>query len=269
MIGYGLGFRRDTHATHDGDARAYLDSLPPPTEGSVRQPISFLEQVGGVLDQRQTSTCVGQAAKRAVDLRAAALGLTIPSGSATAARNLALEIEARLDGRAGAPLEDVGCEPSLLVQALRTYGVPSETSCPFGPDTLTKRLTLAELEDADKRLPVFVRAFRGITSTGAQRLEDVTAALGQGFPVMLAICASTSAFQQCGPDDVLTAWASSKGTDHMVQLVEYTATGFTLCNSWGPSWGRGGLASVDAGLVAAADHLFIVDLSSTPEGATP
>lgn len=255
---YGLGFRRDTHATHDGDAAAYLASAP----NSGKRPAAYLDQVGGVLDQEQTSTCVGQAIKRAVDLRAAALGLTIPSGSATAIRNLALELEAKLDGTSS-PLTDVGCEPSLAVQALRTYGLPSETACPFGPDTLTRPITLAELEDADKRVTIFVRQFRGVAATGDDRIVQVRQALDAGLPVILAVRASTPEFQgyQGG---LLTAWTQG-GTDHMVQLVDYSDDGrIVLLNSWGEAWGAGGCALVDGSFVKAADHLFIVDIGATP-----
>lgn len=254
---FGRGFKPDTHATHDGDAAPYVASLV----GGLAQPITYLAQVGGPLDQGQTSTCVGQAIKRAVDLRAAALGLHVPSGSATAIRNLALQIENRLDGVLGAPLRDVGCEPSLAVQGLRSYGFPSEASCPFGPTTLTQPISLSELEDADKRLPLFVRAFRGVTSAGTRRLQDVSDALSKGLPVIMAVCASTPQFQ--AGTGILTAWPKGMQTDHMTQLVESNDDGFILLNSWG-SWANSGLADVDGSFVEAADHLFIVDLSESP-----
>jgi hypothetical protein len=263
----GLGFRRDTHATHDGDAGPLLASLP----SASKRPIAYLEQVGGVLDQGQTSTCVGQAFKRAIDLRAAALGLSVPSGSAAAIRNLALQIENRLDGKLGAPIEDVGCEPSLAAQAFRTYGIPSEAAYPFDPARCTDPITLAELEDADKRIALFVRQFRGITATGDTRLAQVRQALDAGMPVVLAVNASTPEFQNYEAGTVLTAWAQGE-PDHMVQLIDYADTqsgSFDLLNSWGPTWGAArlgapGRALVDGQFVQASSHLFVVDVGATP-----
>jgi Papain family cysteine protease len=257
---YGLGFRADVHATHDGDAGAFLASA----SAAAGRPSQYLDQVGGVLDQGQTETCVGQAFKRAIDLRAAALGLSLPSSSALAIRNLALQVEQRLDGVSGQPLTDVGCQPSLAVQAIRTYGLPSEAAFPFDPAHTTDKLTLSELEDADKRVGVFVRQFRGITATGSDRIVQVRQALDAGMPVVLAVNGSTPEFQSYQGGGLLTAWTQGR-TDHMVELIDFSDDGlFDLLNSWGPSWGAGGRASVDGPFVQASDHLFVVDIGATP-----
>lgn len=162
----GTGFKPDTDATHDGSARDFLGAQRITPGGPVR----FLDAIGGVGNQGATSTCVGWAFVECIALRAAALGLSLPRGSELGVRNLALELEAVANGKAGAPITDTGCQPSLAVQGIRQYGLPTQAAFPFDPAHSTDRLTLSQLEAADKLVPLFVRGFYGITDTGESRI---------------------------------------------------------------------------------------------------
>ena len=254
-MGYGFGFRPDTRLTHDGDAGAFLAGL-----SSTRAPIAFLAQVGGVLNQGQTETCVGQAFKRAIELRAAGAGFAIPPGSALAIRNVALQLDQVAAGTADEDLVDEGCSPSVAVAGIRQFGFPLETAFPFSAEHAADKVTLGELESADRWLPLFVDQFRGIVATGDARLVQVRAALAGGMPVPLAVNASRGAFQTPGSGPI-DAPAPGTKTDHMVQLVDFREDGgFLLLNSWGTGWGDSGLKWVTPAFVQAADHLFVVEL---------
>ena len=259
----GLGFARDTVATHDGSATPLLRAALRGCSDTIR-PVDFLTAIGGVGDQGQTESCVGWTFVEVVALRARALGLDLPRGSELGVWALARQLAGQAEGFTQRYLHDEGAQPSLAVRGLREYGMPSQASLPWDPSGVTKKVSLGMLEAADATVPLLVHGFFGITTSGEEKLDEITAALRTGHPVAIAVCASTSEFQNAGPTTPpLPAWDQSLAPDHMVSLVDYDTDGnFLLLNHWGASWGNGGLAWVSSAFVAGAADLFVVDVGA-------
>lgn len=266
-MSYGAGFRPDTYAKPVHVASALLGAATP-----AGRPISYLSQIGGIKNQGQTETCVAFTFVECIALRAAALGITTPRGSETGVYTLSLQLEQAFQGDTSQPLVDMGSQPALAGQGIRSFGVPSSLIRPFDPVDVTRKLSFADLLLADATLPLVVSGFAGISEGGDARVAKVVQALGTGIPVALSVPASSSEFES--PDgQVLTAPTTWKADNHMVQLVDFrpkvslASVGtyeFLIMNHWGPNWASQGLAWCDESFVQYSESLFIVDLTAKP-----
>lgn len=271
LIRSGTGFQPDTHATHDGSARDFLGAQ----QGTPGGPVRFLASIGGVGDQQQTESCVGWSFVECIALRAAALGLSLPRGSELGVRNLALELELVALGTPGLALTDRGAQPSLAVQGIRQFGLPSQAAFPFDPAQAARRLGLGDLESADKTVPLFVKGFYGITDDGDARITQIRQALAADIPVALAVYSGSAAFQAPNDPDmnptsrgIIGAPLSYRSPDHMVELVDVRdgdqGAEFLILNHWGRQWGTDGLAWCDESLVQVSSALYVIDIEAKP-----
>jgi len=236
----GLGYLVDPVDERDLNARALFGarrSLPDEAHG-------LLDCLSGVYDQGPSQGCVGQAIGHAIDVRLRKMGRwDAPKVSRGGVYKLA-----RALGRPSAeiPLVDEGSYPRLAMKALRVYGVPTEARVPTDLDTINEELPWDALKEASA---FTLNAFWRIDAMGKGGIEDMCQALVNGYPVPFGLVVD-KAFSNHTGKKVLGAINQAEAIGgHMMFAVAYrTEKGrrvFTIVNSWGVTWGDGGLCEAD------------------------
>lgn len=149
--------------------------------------------------------------------------------------------------RGGSPV-DTGTTFADVVEAVRKYGVVSESQFPYDPTRFTVRPPPGHCLDADL---VVVD-----TPECAKRHLDA------GRPVAIATTLSTSALGQTTLWNGMIPWKGSRTTGHVVVAVGYYGygthnSGFIVDMNWEPWWGMRGLGALpsryfESGLVVTA-----------------
>lgn len=234
----GLGFNEDivkvppqTHEDLFGVHYAYVgvtDTTPP-----FFTSLGLLALIGGVRSQLSSSSCVAWALMQAL-----ALCIVGQTGQPLELSALFAYLVARLEllrelGTPGAPLEDTGSQPSMLVAGLARMGLLKESEAPFtdDPAVLNAAETITQAAAATPRIPVVIDAYALIDApAGPARILAVRQALSayNGAAVCLAISVD-AAFDNADGFTILTApdLSTYRGS-HMVTLIGYfTVTGVT------------------------------------------
>lgn len=227
----------------------------------------------GIQNQKQVGACEGFGHSSGITLRSAIMGKPIPLASAVGLYQCALMIQ-RMPNADGSlpPLEDTGSEPSVIQQALQTYGIASKATWggdPPTPESIIIQPTLKQLEAAQTYLLVGMYA---ITSTGDQYLEDLMTAWANGYPTTGAIAASSSTFNNY-TGGILSAMDSN--VDHCTLWIGGKWDGKSPsslvgigCNSWGdgqegdPAWGESDAPGIAAGMYRG-DASFLTKYSQS------
>jgi hypothetical protein len=261
-MAFGRGFRPDTLVTHDGSADAYLGTAAP---SAGKRLVDYLPSIGGVGNQGSTESCVGFAFRETIGLRAAALGLSVPLGSALGIYAGTRQLEQAFGKVTDQPLTDSGSSPALAVEFIRRFGLPSEAAFPFDAAKVCDKLTLADLETADKTVPLFVRGFYAITSEGDALIAQCKQAIDTLHPVALAVCSATGDFE--AGNGIIDAPPTPRTTDHMIELIDHregaNGTEFLILNHWSTAWRQGGMAWCTSAFVQAANNFFVIDIGAT------
>lgn len=245
----GYGYIQDDHdKTQDPTIRALLGArLRDATSHSLE---GFITELW---DQGPSSSCVGFAFARGIQLRCAKLGTPIVRPSATAIYTSALAIERKLYGKPSDHLQDRGSQPYLAVQGMVEWGIPADSQWPVGgfdPDKVTDEPTLDMLQNAS----LFeLQQYYRIDTEGSTRLDDIRRAISEGYPVVIGAQVD-KAFEQYNGRGVLTAANPNELVGgHMTCLVGWTEDGlFRWINSWGNGWGDGGMFTTDEAYLTAA-----------------
>lgn len=281
-----LAARAGMPGFHILKAKRNLGATPIPND--ITANCAFLQASAGgpgIQDQHQVGACEGYAHSSGVTLRAAIQKKPIKLVSAVGLYQCALIIQ-RAPNADGSlpPLSDDGTEPTVIQQAMQTYGAASKAiwgGDPPTPASIIVQPTLAQLEAAHTFLLVGMYA---ITSTGDQYLRDLMTAWANGYPTTGAIAASSSTFNNytggvlSKMDDQVdhaTLWMGGKwdGTN-VSSLVGVGA------NSWGdggegdPAWGESDAPGIQAGmyrcdasfLSAYSDSTFVLDVVPVTTG---
>ncbi len=215
-----------------------------------------------VLDQNECGSCVGHAIACAVATSFARLGT--PLGFVPSPRSV--YCLARCIDRQGPadPLTDEGSMPNQAVRSLSEWGVrPMLLPSPLGFNSdcdatnVNDEPTLGDLEQDATSL---VLGQYEIDSFGAQRVEDLCAALASGFAVTCAVSAGNETWQ---------GWKPSRGplgAQHPVELDHYvwfcgyrTANGkriFRIRNSWSHEWGDSGEIEIMEAFVSQIGDVY-------------
>jgi len=254
----GTGYVRDLHVFHDG-------ALVGAPRAVGQQPDDVLTDAD-VGNQGRTEKCVGFSLTRAVLLAARILGLGEFLGSESALVNMTNGRRNVLLGLPNAPLVEEGCQPSLAVDCIRRYGLPSQGAFPFSGATSLDRVDLADLLDARKRIGLFVTSWNGIAGNGDAMVEQCRAVLRAGIPIPVALCSSRPEYQNAGSAPV-DAPSSYQPTDHMNLLVRALDDGnFKILNSWGLDYGVRGCLIGTPGLIKSCDARYAATISKeTPQ----
>ena len=228
---------------HAFKAARGLGVAPLPLKTNNRQYMIPAKGGPGILDQGQTGSCEGHAHASGFTLGAAMQGAPVALRSPIALYTLA-RIAGEVPNASGElpALKDEGTEPSLVLQAAQTWGVPSATdwgNYPADPATINLAPNLAELE-ASTAFKLSGAYF--LTSQGEQFCRDVMTALDEGYVCTGAIAASSTTFNNY-TGGVLGALDTD--IDHATLWVDFEWDGTNMSslvvygvNSWGLLWGE-------------------------------
>lgn len=251
------GWKADEPDERDWKAGAFFGA---PTALPVES--SLAEYVDDVNDQKWTSSCVGQALGKALQVRLRRIGFMLAfipsfSGIYTIARRIGMKDPE-------AELVDDGCFPRDAMTGIKEMGVPSAAVWPFDPDKINQELPWDALQDAT-RFRVF-QWFR-ITAFGASRSDAIAQAIAKGFPVIFGLRV-WSAFLSFTGDSVIREPGKDDAGGHMMTIVGYRtgADGkreFQILNSWGLGWGDRGLCWIHEDVLSGirASDFYVIQVS--------
>lgn len=250
----GFGHVPDLPDDRDFKARALFGArkgVPP--EASLENCVSI------IVDQENTSSCVGQAIGGAVDTRLRRLGRwDAPLVSRQAIYTFARALDR---GTKTEPLADVGSMARLAMKGMKTWGVPTAHRWPFDPSKINDDLPWDVMQEASAYT---LEAWWRIDSGGKERIEDICQALAAGYPVVFAVDVDTAFLDHKGakPFGALDPTKSVGG--HMLYAVGYkTVNGERLIrcvNSWGTGWGDAGFFWVREVFFARAMDLYVIQI---------
>lgn len=229
----GTGHLADVYDPRDWTTRGMLGAPV-----SVPAESSMVKHVRGIHDQGSSNSCVGQALAMAIDVRTRKLGLVRAEPSA-----LAIYTMARALSRAQAdePLLDFGTYPRNAMKALKEHGATREELWPFDFNNINAELPWDVMDDASAGR---VAAWYRVSTIGRDRITDMMNAISKGFPVVFGT-AVDKRFAEFTGREVFQEIGSKTNGAHMLCAVGYrtNAAGvqFEIVNSWGTSWGFGGM----------------------------
>lgn len=241
-----LGFRDATSAA--SLMSMVLDSLGP-----------------GILDQVNTSSCVGHAHCGASMTRFVALGNPVPYRlSPVCFYDLARLVD-RVPNSYGVfpPLQDQGSMPSSCIRGAAEWGVCSYSARPTDASSINDEPKLLELEQGEQ---VVIRGAYEIFATGQSRHDQVQLALANLFPVTIATIVDPAFEAWRGGNPIQPPDLSQGLGGHDIYLVGYETMSdgsvvYNIANSWGTGWGEQGFGRVSAAWVDAAMDLIVMDVN--------
>lgn len=216
----------------------------------VRGPV--LEQVG--------QSCVGCALARAwymsLRLQGGQAGDT-PMASPPWGYSIALAQE--YAGHSAAPKAnlDRGCYPRLAMQAIRAMGMATSDQLGWGlVDEPRRRVytptPIVQMQAYDQRGFEYFR----LTGTGDDRVQQVSAALRAGLPVVFGVYVDSDYCNHVGTKPIRTVNSGAILGGHMQAVLEVEPTGIVLVdNWWGPSWGYHGVGYLAPELFGSVDMI--------------
>lgn len=221
-MGRSKGYIRDVPDARDWTLERLVGAAPIPPL------VDWSHCLDGIRDQGSTSSCVGQAFATVLSVRAKIAKLDVPAISA-------LQIYA-LARRGELPLADGGCRPRDAANGMRIYGVCAEGRWPFDASKVNIPLPWDTLQaGADAHVEGYYR----VMGDGDARCAALRQALAQGYPVAFAQEVD-AAFEDYG-DGILGPFVGPSEGGHYTALIGYGPGWFLGVNSWGTSWGKGGL----------------------------
>jgi C1A family cysteine protease len=228
------------------DAELYARNARGLIGNTTSVPESFTWAVTGAVprarDQASTSSCVGQALAASIEIRSAIQGHRVVP-SAKAIYDLARMMDAR-----GRPLVDAGSQPSRAIEGVKEYGLVSESRWPF---------SVADI-DVPPPLDVFHHGCDAMLgqhyriTPGRGAAQAIREALVKGYIPIFAMTVD-DAYDRYDGSDVYRAPSGRALGRHMQAIVGYYGETFEVLNSWGPAWGRDGIARVASGIIESSD----------------
>lgn len=220
------------------------------------------------LDQSACGSCVGHALAGAVATSFARAGA--PLGFVPSPRSI-YQLARCIDRLSPSePLTDEGSMPNQAIRSLNEWGIrPMRAPSPQGfnsdcdASNVNNEPTLDEIEQDATLLLIGQYA---IDSTGAQRINDVCAALAAGYAVTVASFVDT-AFEDLtansAPYDVPDE-SDPNGGGHYLMVAGFKKVGaarlFLIQNSWGTEWGDGGRCWVTEAFIKQCSDIFALSV---------
>ena len=204
--------------------------------------ISYAGLIDRIREQEQSSSCEGQAHALALYLRAKILNAPIPFPSALAIYGLAREI----DQGTSVHLVDGGTYARSVHAAIAQAGVVAETRWPFSMANVAKSIPWDVVQaGGDDKVDIGDQYW--IRTTGAQRCDDMRTALAAGYPLTLGL--EVDDHFEDGTWDVYAGPTGELRGGHCLPVVAFRPGAFCVCNSWGSSWGQGGLGWISDSVI--------------------
>jgi len=197
-------------------------------------------------DQRNTSSCVAQAAVKALEIkriqakgRAAHIDLS-RLAVYWMARNLMFPKETDKDG---------GTYVSLAFDAMRRFGVPPEADHPWDIAALFEAPSWSAMR---KAYVSKIESFYKIRSTGQRRVDMVIEALQAGNPVVFGTNVDSS-WSRYEKGEVLKPVSNAdRNGRHATVLIGIENGVFIGENSWGTQWGDDGFYLMAPAVIASS-----------------
>lgn len=225
------GWLRDPFSEDDWEASKLFGSAA----GAYPPSVDRSDRVDEVLDQGQTSSCVGFAAAQAVRMALVNQGVSNPILPSP----LAIYYWARA-GQAGQLDRDGGTYIRAAFRAIGKFGFPPNDVWPFDESKVQDQPPWEVNQVAfDQR---GLEAYFRIPTVGRSRSNYVRAALADGYPVVFGTLVDARFF------DLYDArvWDFQGPTEggHALCIVGYDEDGVLVVNSWGRGWGANGFGVV-------------------------
>ncbi len=225
---------------------------------------SISHLVESIADQGQTNSCVAQATVSAVEARLVKVGRR-----ARLSRSVPYKVARALARSSVAtPLVDDGCYPRSLFRGAKDVGFVPEAIAPFDPDTINSELDWDQIKSASAGK---ISSWHRIDVTGAARLEQIAIAISKSYPIVFGTAVGDRFQDWAGTataNELLRAEPnkSTRG-GHMLGIYAYrqgrNGMEFLILNSYGPTWGAGGWAWVDADFVLdpRASDFYLIEVA--------
>lgn len=110
------------------------------------------------------------------------------------------------------------------------------------------------------------RGFRSIVPTDVHTIEYE---LYHGRPIALAIPVHDSFYNHFNTGSVLSSDDGAFHFWHSITVIGYSPTGIRVLNSWGPTWGENGQATITWGLLAAYGAGMEISTPRPPKAPAP
>lgn len=208
--------------------------------------LNYVEHVGEVMDQGPTNSCVANYLSSALLIASIIAGRPMPRPS----RRWLYDV-ARYRRTPGV-LIDEGSVIRLMCEGAAENGIVAESSFEFDPAKINERPPFdLDVAGQSAKFTGFYNIEGGGGGIGGDLISLIETALVKGHIPGFAMHVYENFVDMPHTHGYSYDHVSGlfKG-NHMLGIVGYTDEDFILLNSWGSSWGDGGLCRIRKGLVA-------------------
>ncbi len=264
MIERGLGWCEDASAIVDAQiVSCAFENLVGGGPISTPTRIDYTGLLDVVPDQRNTSSCVGQAFATALYLTAKLAGIPIPRPSAKAIYDFA-----RAEDQPYVRLTDLGCRPLAAIACLSDKGMVADADWPlvFQPDGMS---------NVNVRAPLDI--YQGALGFKLGDYYRIPAGPGAAAAVRLAISRGYCPAFAMPVDDAFQRWNSSRVYDgrrgpslggHMQVFAGFDTGYLKVLGSWGTLFADHGVINISDDYVDSGECRDIIVPTLVPFLAT-
>jgi C1A family cysteine protease len=246
-VKYKYGYRPDPINAPYSGVCGIIRSLAAAPPKDVRL-LSFVTEI---YDQGQTSSCVAQAAARCIEISLAQMGVR-----GTPSRRAIYAMGRIRGGEHAFQLHDEGTIPSSAVAAMSDWGVCKEDKWPWAEADVNQPLPWDIIE---KSAAYLVTGWEKID----RRPEAVKKVISSGYPVMFGMPVD-EAYENY-VSGIYPGLTGKELGGHMQTVLAYEGDIFTVCNSWGQSWGEQGFSRMPASWLFGGKCGDFYALESSPK----
>lgn len=194
-----------------------------------------ISPVGDIYDQQDIGSCVSNALIKSLEMTK----FVTPKESS---RLFVYHVARNYQG--SNTTEDTGCDIRKAVSAIRGWGVSTESSWPY----VTKNFAIIPPLIAFQSSKELDITYEFIEGKGSKRLQQIKGAIDTNDPVCFGIQVFKP-FMDTGKDGMVKNPNVTKDKylgGHCMVCIGFNddTQCFTVCNSWGNNWGKGGMCYI-------------------------
>ncbi len=253
----GLGYVRDVPDTRDKVFKA-------PPRGALPKTASLLGSMLGIVNQGSLGSCVANSGFQAVRTRQVIQGAASPK---LGSRLFGYYMARMIDRSAK---YDAGTQIRSFFYAISKVGFPDEDLQPYDdrddndPEAPFRQPppSKAVHQAYDRRSPVVYKRI----PQGDAAWDGMKSAIAAGFPVVFGVDVDSDfTSDNFDPKSVLGAPNPNKiEGGHALTAMGYTEKYIVVVNSWGKSWGDGGICYFGPDYIKQADDIWVVEHAPVP-----